>query len=114
MPSWLLLVALLVVWLLWGIAAVFGRAVDDKRRGIPEGQRGGVSFAPVIPVCPLVFWGIALVVNLVVDPWGTLIVGAFHAVLAVLFVISIGRNTWQYCSVDNPGESDAPADRPRE
>jgi hypothetical protein len=102
MPWWLLLVEVFVAWLLWGIAAAAGRAVADARRGIPEGQRGGVSIAPVIPVFPLGFWGLALLVDSVAGSWGTLVVGWFHAVLSVVFAGSIARDWWRLRSLDKP------------
>lgn len=100
MSWWLLLVMLFVVWLLWGVAAVFARGVQDRRRGIPESQYGSVSLAPTIPFFPLGFWGIALLVDRVADPWGTVVVGWFHAVLAAMFIISISRDLWRLQLLD--------------
>jgi hypothetical protein len=65
---WELLIEVFAVWLLWGIAAVVGHAVSAARRGSPEGQPGGVSLAPIIPVFPLAFWGAALLADVAVWP----------------------------------------------
>jgi hypothetical protein len=111
MPWWGLLIGVFAVWLLWGVAAAAGRAVADARRGIPEGQRGGVSFAPVVPAFPLAFWGAALLADLAVGPWGTAIVGGFHAALGVAFAVFIVRDWWRLRALDKPAEPRATADR---
>src|SRR5262245_26814991 len=100
MPWWGLLIEVFVVWVLWGIAAAAGHAVSAARRGIPEGQRGGVSLAPIIPVFPLAFWGAALLADLAVGPWGTVVVGWFHAALGMVFIGSIVRDWWRLRALD--------------
>jgi hypothetical protein len=69
------------------------------RLGIPEGQRGGVSLAPIIPFVPLAFWGVALLADLAIWPWGTVwgtvVVSWFHVVIGVVFVGSIARDWWR-------------------
>ena len=100
MPWWGLLIEVFDVWLLWGIAATAGHAALATRHGISEGERGGVSLLPVIPMFPLVFWGAALLVDVVVRPWGTAVVGWFHAALGLLFVVSIIRDCWRLRTLD--------------
>jgi hypothetical protein len=114
MSWWLLLLMVFVVWLLWGVAAAAARAVSDARGGIPEGQRGGVSIAPVIPIFPLGFWGAALLADWIAGPWGTVVIGWFHALLGVVFTVSIGRDVWRLRSLDKIAGPGAAADRPRE
>ena len=89
--SWLLLIVLFLVWRLWGIAAAVQRAVADVRRGT-EVPRGGVSVFPVIPLFPLAFWGVAILVDRAAAPWGTWTVGLAHGGFAVCLVISIVRD----------------------
>lgn len=91
MSSWLLALFILVVWCLWAVVAVAEREAEDARRGIPEGQRGGVSLLPVIPVFPIGLWCIAWLIDRVVSPWGTWIVGSAHGVLAVCLTVSLVR-----------------------
>jgi hypothetical protein len=100
MAWWALLLLVLVVWILWGIAAAAGHAVAQARRGIPKGQSGGVSLAPVIPLFPLGFWGAAMLVDLVVGPWGTVVVGWLHTALGVIFIGSIVWDVWRLRSFD--------------
>ncbi len=100
LSSWPLLVGVFVVWCLWAIAASIQRAAEDARKGIPKEQRGGVSILPVIPLNPLVLWGVAYLIDDVSNPWGTLIVGAGHGVFAVLLMISIVRDWMCLRSID--------------
>jgi hypothetical protein len=93
MPWWLLLLIVFFVWCLWAAAAAAQVAVENARQALPGGHRRGISFVPVIPVFPLVFWGAAKLIDLVVDPWGTRIVASLHAVFAVILVASIVRDS---------------------
>ena len=95
MPRWFLPIELFAVWLLWLLASAAERAVADARRGMPEGQRGGVSVGIVL-VVPLFFWGVALVTDLAVAPWGSRVVGMIHAILGVVFLSrSFLRDLWR-------------------
>jgi hypothetical protein len=113
MPWWLLLAFIFVVWCLWAVAATAQVEVENARRPSPNGQRRGMSPAPVIPVFPLVLWGAAALIDLVVDPWGTIIFGSLHAVFAVILVVSIVHDLWRLRS-SVAAEPDAAAARPRE
>jgi hypothetical protein len=108
---WLLMLEVFAVWVLWGIAAAAGHSVAQARRGIPNGQRGGISLAPIIPVFPLGFWGAALLADVVVGPWGTAVVGWFHAALGALFAGSIARDVWRLRGLDKHAEPGAAPDR---
>jgi hypothetical protein len=99
LSSFLLLVFLVVVCFLVLVAGAAGLAVEAARRGLPEEQRRGVSIFPVIPVYPLAFWGVAMLIDWLADPWGTRVVGGLHAVLAVWCVVSIAQNTWRLRSL---------------
>ncbi len=44
---------------------------------------------------PLTLWGIALLIDLAMDPWGTWIIGSAHAVLAVVAAGSVVRDVWR-------------------
>jgi hypothetical protein len=111
MAWWGLLIEVFAVWLLWAIAAATGHEVSAARRGILEGQRGGVSLAPILPVFPLAFWGAALLADLAVGPWGTVVVGGFHAALGVVFVGSVARDWWRLRRLTRPAEPVAAPDR---
>jgi hypothetical protein len=94
MTTWLLLAFVFAVWCCWVVACAAEKAVKEARRGVPVGQRGGVSAVPGIPVFPLVFWGFAVVLDLFVSPWGIVIIGGFHLVFLVLLLVSIAKNWW--------------------
>ncbi len=106
MPWWGLLIEVCFVWLLWGSAALANHAATAAHRGIPKGQREGVSLAPIIPVYPLVFWVAALLVDLAIGPWGTIVVSSFHAALGLCFVASIARDCWRIRSLDKRSNPD--------
>ncbi len=98
--SWPLLAGVFVVWCLWAIAASIQRAAEDARKGIPKEQRGGVSILPVIPLNPLVLWGVACLIDDFSSPWGTLIVGTGHGVFAAFLFVSIVRDWMCLRSID--------------
>jgi len=100
MPSLLLLVFLFATWFVWIIACAAEKAVEGARRGLPEGQRGGVSILPGIPIFPLAFWGIALLIELVADPWGTWAIGTVHGAFLVVMLVSILRNWFRLRILD--------------
>jgi hypothetical protein len=92
MPWWLLLLFVFLVWCLWALAVSMQIAVWNARHPLPEVKRRGMSPAPVIPIFPLAFWGAAVLIDLVVDPWGTIVIGSLHAVYAVILTVSIVRD----------------------
>ena len=100
MPSWILLLFLFVTWFVWIIACAIDKAVDEAGRGLPEEQRGGVSILPGIPVFPLAFWSIALLIDLVVAPWGIWGIAFAHGVFLVLLLVSIVRDWLHLRSLD--------------
>ena len=89
---WLLLLCLLLVWCLWAVAATMEVAVRDARRPLPDGRRRGMSPMPIFPVFPLAFWGVAKLIDLIMDPWGTTVIGSLHAGYAVILVCCIVRD----------------------
>src|SRR5262245_750879 len=102
MPSWLLLLFLLLVWFVWVIACAAQHAVEQARHGIPEDKRSGVTFCPVFPIFPLPFWAVALLIDYFADPWGTVAIGALHAAYAAILVGSIILDAWQLRHLDSP------------
>jgi hypothetical protein len=92
MSWWLLLLFVFLVWCLWAAAAISQVAALNARHPLPDGHERGMTLVPVIPVMPLIFWGGAKLIDLIADPWGTMLVASFHALLAVLFVVSIARD----------------------
>ena len=70
-----------VTWLTW-VPAVL---MEKKARG----DSGGTSIFPVIPLFPLVAWGIGVGLNLIKPKAGLYVVGGLHAVLFAAFVGSM-------------------------
>jgi len=100
MPSWVLLVFLFVVWILWLFSCMAEVAVAEARRGIPEGERRGVSILPGIPIFPLAFWGLALLGDRLVSPWGTIAMAGLHLILGINWAASLVRNTKALAKLD--------------
>jgi hypothetical protein len=100
MPSWLLLICLLIVWMLWLFSCMAEVALSEARRGIPEGERRSVSIFPGIPVFPLAFWGIAMLVDWFATPWGTVSIASLHVVLGVAWAVSIFKNQRALAKID--------------
>jgi hypothetical protein len=95
MPPWALLLVILFVWCLAVVSAGGEKAVDEARRGIPEEKRGGVSWFPVVPIIPLILWGVAIGIDALAEPWGTWIIGSLHGLFALVLLVSIGRALWR-------------------
>jgi hypothetical protein len=70
-----------VTWLAW-VPAVL---MEKKARG----DSGGTSILPVIPLFPLVAWGIGVCLNMIKPKAGLYVVGGLHAVLFAAFVRSV-------------------------
>ena len=101
MSSWILLVFLLVVWVLWLFSCMAEVAVSEARRGIPEGERREVSILPGFPIFPLAFWGAALLVDWLANPWGTIAIAGVHIILGIGWAASIFRNTKALAKLDS-------------
>ena len=79
MNALVLLVVVFAAWVAWFMAGLASFALKDTRLGVPKAERRGVSIAPIIPLFPLAVWGVALLIDLAADPWGTRVVGSLHA-----------------------------------
>ena len=89
MPWWLLLLALIFVWILVPCAEALSKFADARRRGVPSGTpRGSVSLMPAL-LLPFMFFFIALGVDLIVGPWGTRIVLALNAAIGLICLAHI-------------------------
>lgn len=100
MSSWILLAFLLLVWVLWLFDCMAEVAVSEARRGIPEGERRGVSILPGFPIFPLAFWGAALFIDWLANPWGTIAIAGLHLILGMSWAVSIFRNTKALANLD--------------
>ncbi|HAK52773.1 MAG TPA: hypothetical protein DCM54_12850 [Gammaproteobacteria bacterium] len=99
-PAWALLMLLFVAWILWMYACTTEVALSEARKGIPEGERKGVSIFPVLPIFPLVFWGIALFIDQFARPWGTNLVAGFHLALSLGWLVSTIRDGRELTKID--------------
>lgn len=95
-PNWLLPLLLFAVWSLWALAAIAELRAKELREGVAKELRGGVSVVPVLPLFPLGFWGAAALVDVWAGPWGTVVIGALHLLLALAMVFTLVRDL-RYC-----------------
>ena len=87
LPAWALPALIFGAWLLWAVTS----ASALIRQAAEEGHERSVSLFPVIPVFPLLVWGLAYAVDWFAAPWGTLVIGSMHVVFAVVVDWSIVR-----------------------
>lgn len=100
-----LLPFIVVVWLMWAVAATLQVRVRDVVEPLTDGNRRGMSVVPVIPLFPLLLWGIANLVDLGVAPWGTVLIGSLHVLFALALVISIARDWFRLRRLRSIGHS---------
>ncbi len=98
--SWILLAFLLLVWFLWVFACAAQAALAEARRGIPEEERSGISVFPGFPLFPLAFWGVALLADRFIGPWGTFLIGGAHLVLAIKWGVAVIRDSRDLAKID--------------
>jgi hypothetical protein len=87
----MLLILVLLAWLLWAVGALHGHHIA-KREGRVRAD-SGVSVAPIIPLFPLGFFGLAKLIDQAASPWGTWLVGGLHVLLALAFTLAIAWQT---------------------
>jgi hypothetical protein len=93
MSMWWLLALIFFAWMLWGAACLSQKTVANAQ--LPKDKRGSVSLLPVIPVFPLALWGLALLIDLIIDPWGTGVIASLHAIFGLVLIVSIVRDLWR-------------------
>jgi hypothetical protein len=99
MGSWSLLLLVTLTWLLWAVGALLGHHLAKRDgRVAPD---SGLSLAPIIPIFPLVFFGVGKLVDWIIAPWGTWLIGGLHAILAVTFIVAIAWCAFRHTKVSN-------------
>ncbi len=100
-PVWALFILLFVAWFLWLFACMAEVALTEARKGVPQGQGRLVSIFPGIPIFPLAFWGIALLIDQFFLPWGTNLVAGIHLGLSILWLVSAIRDTRKLAKIEH-------------
>lgn len=93
MNVWSLFALVTVTWLLLAVGPI-----QDHCRAKRAGRKpieAALSITPIIPLFPLLFIAIAMLMDSLLPPWGTRIVGGLHALLAIAFLVAI---IWQAIS----------------
>jgi hypothetical protein len=84
---WTLAIIITIAWLLWIVASLLSLEADKRQmKRLPD---AGVSILPVIPVFPMLLFGIAWVIDRYALPWGTRIIGGVHLLLIAIYTIGI-------------------------
>lgn len=93
--SILLPVVLFFSWLVFVFVPAGQLAIEDEQNGVPANKRRGTSIFPGFPVMPLIFWGTAWLIDLVVAP-GSRIILVLHVILLIVSVIVIIRDVVRF------------------
>jgi hypothetical protein len=80
----LLPIFLFAVWLFWIPVCVWSRAA--------RGDFDGTSILPGVPVFPLAAWGLSALLDWLHADLGLLVVGGFHILLLLVFIVSATRS----------------------
>jgi hypothetical protein len=96
----MLLLLIFFAWFLLVCAAAAATQLEGARRGLPQGQRGGVSCLPIVPIAPLLLWGTAIGVDSVAASWGTWVIATLHACWIVYAAVSITRDAHRLRAID--------------
>jgi hypothetical protein len=95
MPGWSLLLLVFVAWCLLCSEGAMRVALRNATDPLPDGSRRGYSCLPVVPIFPLILWGIAKLIDQRASPWGTDVIGAIHALFGLYFVVLLVRDGWR-------------------
>lgn len=93
MPTWINLGLVFGAWMLFVVWGLAQHAVENAH--LPKEQRGGVSVLPAFPIMPLAIWGLASIIDMVVEPWGTAVIGVLHGIVSVILIGLIVRECWR-------------------
>src|SRR5262245_50794102 len=93
MPAWVNLALVFGAWILFVVWGLAQRAVENAH--LPKDQQGGFSILPAFPIMPLAIWGLASIIDMVVEPRGTQVVGVLHGMVAALLICLIVRECWR-------------------
>ena len=86
---WQLFLFIAFVWYL-AVAAIRAQlALKDATDPLPTGRRGDSLHAAATSAPIVMFWGAAMLVDTVADPWGTTVVVSIHVILAGLAITCI-------------------------
>lgn len=89
--TWKLIFLVSAAWLLWAIGTVHEHGIAKREGRVKPDSR--VSLTPIIPIFPLIFLGLAKLVDKIAAPWGTWTIGGLHVLLVVAFVVAIVRQS---------------------
>jgi hypothetical protein len=90
MSWWLLFIFVTLTWFAWCAGAILELKADKLEGKCPPDA--GCSLVPIVPLYPLALFGIAMLLDKFLTPWGTRIILWFHIALGILFAAAIIRD----------------------
>ncbi len=90
--SLLLFLLLMLTWSLHMYCSALRNAIEDARDGLPDERIRGVSILPGIPIIPLLFLGLAALIDSWHSPYGALSVAILHVAYGFLLIAYITIN----------------------
>jgi hypothetical protein len=90
--SVILPIVIFVSWFAFVLVPAGRLAIEDERNNVPKDKRRGTSILPGFPIFPLIAWGVALVVNYFIPPWGLWAFLGIHGILLAVSLCIIARD----------------------
>lgn len=93
MPTWILVLAVILAWCISLVASASAAAVEDRKNPLESGQLRGTSIFPALPVMPVAFVLVALGVDALLNTtWGSRVVVGAHVLYGIAGAILIARD----------------------
>ena len=99
--SLLLFLLLMLTWSLHMYCSALRNAIEDARNGLPEERRRGVSILPGIPLIPMLFMGLAALIDEWHSPYGALSIAGLHMAYGVFLAAFVAR-MWNQARASQP------------
>jgi hypothetical protein len=95
MPGWSLLLLVFVAWCLLCSEGQCRLPFAMRQIRSPTAAAAATVALPVVPIFPLILWGIANLIDQRASPWGTDGIGVIHALFGLYFVVLLVRDGWR-------------------
>jgi hypothetical protein len=90
--SILLPFVLFLTWFALAVVSAGKLAIEDEARNAPKSERRGTSIFPSFPIYPLIAWGIAVLLDRRIAPWGSWSLLIIHLIVLLCSVFIITRD----------------------
>ena len=100
--SVLLPLVLFLSWFAFSLVPAGKLAIEDELNHAPEDKRRGTSIFPGFPVMPLLYWGLAWLIDRLAPTWGTRIFLVLHVLLFIVSATVIARDILHLRRISRP------------